>query len=341
MSGGVGGRVTNRRFRGVALSCWYATPCRGRMLLGSAAHSEPPVVPPPFVERNIPMPKSHYVDFKSVKTSVTMEQVLQHYGLLEQMKRSGDSLSGCCPIHGGTNSTQFRVSISKNCWNCFSECKSGGNVLDFVAKKERITVHAAATKLCEWFQLPMEDHRSAAPNKLPKPQPPPKPTSSSPVPTVVEEKPKPEDETSNPALRFRLEHLDATHPYLAERGLSPETLMDFGQCQCIGFDAQPSLGRDPTLGGGHPSHSGAHPRRPSPEDRSDRPRHCGQPRLLFVESPGILRLNSHPDHHNGRGFLWKTDRESNTHQPTRLQRGHCRPGEGECPNGRASEPQAH
>ncbi len=178
------------------------------------------------------MPKSQYVDFKSVKTSVTMEQVLQHYGLLEQMKRSGDSLSGCCPIHGGTNSTQFRVSISKNCWNCFSECKSGGNVLDFVAKKERITVHAAATKLCEWFQLPMEDHRSAATNKLPKPQPPPKPASCSSVPTVVEEKPKPEDETSNPPLKFRLEHLDVTHAYLTERGLTPETLMDFGLGYC-------------------------------------------------------------------------------------------------------------
>ncbi len=53
------------------------------------------------------MPKSQYVDFKSVKTSVTMEQVLQHYGLREQMKGSSDSLSGCCPIHGGTNPTQI------------------------------------------------------------------------------------------------------------------------------------------------------------------------------------------------------------------------------------------
>jgi DNA primase len=162
------------------------------------------------------MPKSQYVDFKSVKASVTMEQVFQHHGLLEQMKRSGDGLSGCCPLHGGTNVTQFRVSISKNCWNCFSECKSGGNVLDFVAKKEHITGHAAATKLCEWFQLPIEDHRTAAPNKLPKPQASPKPASGSPIPTVVEERHKPEDEMSNSPLKFRLEHLDATHSYLAE-----------------------------------------------------------------------------------------------------------------------------
>ena len=178
------------------------------------------------------MPKSQYVDFKSVKTSVTMEQVLQHYGLLEQMKRSGDSLSGCCPLHGGTNSTQFRVSISKNCWNCFSECKCGGNVLDFVAKKERITVHAAATKLCEWFQLPMEDNRTAVASRPPRPWPPPKLPPSSPAIAVVKEKPKTEDETVNPPLKFRLEHLDVTHPYLTERGLTPETLMDFGLGHC-------------------------------------------------------------------------------------------------------------
>ena len=104
------------------------------------------------------MSKSQYVDFKAVKTAVTMEQVLQHYGLLDKMKRSGDSLSGCCPLHGGSNPTQFRVSISKNCWNCFSDCKQGGNVLDFIAKKEDVSIHAAASKLCEWFNIPRTEN---------------------------------------------------------------------------------------------------------------------------------------------------------------------------------------
>ena len=74
--------------------------------------------------------KSKLVDFRAVREAVSMEQVLSHYGLLEQMKRSGDSLSGCCPIHKGTNPTQFRVSVSKNLWNCFTQCKRGGNVID-------------------------------------------------------------------------------------------------------------------------------------------------------------------------------------------------------------------
>src|SRR5580700_2183908 len=102
------------------------------------------------------MPKTKFVDFKAVKSAMTMEQVLTHYNLLETFKKSGDSLSGPCPIHKGSNPTQFRVSISKNVWNCFSECKHGGNTLDFIARMEKVSIHAAATKAIEWFKLDRE-----------------------------------------------------------------------------------------------------------------------------------------------------------------------------------------
>src|SRR3954447_23305777 len=102
------------------------------------------------------MPKSPYVDFKAVREALKMEQVLDRYGLMHQFKQSGDSLSGPCPIHKGNNPTQFRVSLSKNIWNCFSECKHGGNVLDFIARMESVTVHAAALKAIDWFGLDSE-----------------------------------------------------------------------------------------------------------------------------------------------------------------------------------------
>jgi hypothetical protein len=57
------------------------------------------------------MAKTAFVDFKAVKAAITMEQVLQHYGLLEKFKRGTDSLNGPCPIHKGSNPTQFRVSL--------------------------------------------------------------------------------------------------------------------------------------------------------------------------------------------------------------------------------------
>ncbi len=181
------------------------------------------------------MPKSPYVDFKAVREALKMEQVLDRYGLLNQFKRSGDSLSGPCPIHKGSNPTQFRVSISKNIWNCFSECKHGGNVLDFIAEMERVTIHAAAVKAIEWFSL---DPEAVTGCKESEDQPEPsdekhdKPANEKPKPAS---KPaaKPEDTGGpNKPLKFRLDKLDHAHPYLVERGLLPETIQDFGIGYC-------------------------------------------------------------------------------------------------------------
>ena len=114
------------------------------------------------------MPRSSFVDFKAVKAAITMEKVLEHYGLLDRFKKSGDSLNGPCPIHKGSNPTQFRVSISKNIWNCFSECKHGGNVLDFIARMENASIHAAALKAIDWFRLDPEAMSAEKPQEAPR-----------------------------------------------------------------------------------------------------------------------------------------------------------------------------
>jgi DNA primase len=175
------------------------------------------------------MPKSSFVDFKAIKAAIAMEQVLQHYGLLENFKRSGDTLSGPCPIHKGTNPTQFRVSISKNIWNCFSECKHGGNVLDFIARMEKITIHAAALKAIGWFNLnPDAVSEGADENENGESES----NTTAPVRPARKSVPTPEPATPNPPLKFRLEKLERQHPYLAERGLTSETIIDFGVGYC-------------------------------------------------------------------------------------------------------------
>lgn len=178
------------------------------------------------------MPRTLFVDFKSVKAAITMEQVLEHYGIREQFKKSGDSLSGPCPIHGGSNPTQFRVSISKNIWNCFSECKRGGNVLDFIARKETVSIHAAALKAIEWFGLDAEamkgsDDDEEKPKKSEKSE-----TPSPSKPTPQKAASKQQDDTPNKPLKFKLDKLEREHPYLTERGLTAETIADFeiGYC---------------------------------------------------------------------------------------------------------------
>ena len=178
------------------------------------------------------MPKSKFVDFKAVKAAITMEQVLEHYGLLDKFKRGSDSLSGPCPIHKGSNPTQFRVSISKNVWNCFSECKHGGNTLDFIAKMDNVSIHAAATrpsngstsipKPC--LRIPSRKPEGRVKRRRPG-------TLRQPRPAA---KPAPVQENSAPnkPLKFRLDKLERSHPYLAERGLTPETIIDFGIGYC-------------------------------------------------------------------------------------------------------------
>lgn len=182
------------------------------------------------------MPKSSYVDFKAVKEAVAMEHVLQHYGILDDFKGKGDSLSGPCPIHNGTNPTQFRVSISKDCWNCFGDCKRGGNVLDFVALKENVSIQKAAILLCEWFNLQLEDRRR--PNNQSRQQSSQRRTNSRSDKPLRKHSKGPEDDGKpNKPLGFELQKLDQTHEYLAERGLEDATIREFG----LGFCSNGSM----------------------------------------------------------------------------------------------------
>ena len=179
------------------------------------------------------MSKTKFVDFRAVKAAITMEQLLVHYNILDQFKRTGDSLNGPCPIHKGSNPTQFRVSTTKNIWNCFSDCEHGGNTLDFITKMEKCSIHAAALKAIEWFNLDPEamtasdDNAEATEPKASAPA-----TKPAPKPATT---PKftPENNVPNAPLKFRLEKLERSHPYLLEqRGLTPETIVDFGVGYC-------------------------------------------------------------------------------------------------------------
>ena len=175
------------------------------------------------------MPTSRYVDFHAVKQAVTMVQVLDHYKLTERFQRKGDSLSGACPLHKGENPTQFRVSVSKNCWNCFGDCKRGGNVLDFVSLMEGVTIREAAIRISDWFNVVSEkpEKRAAATEEK-------KPASSKDEPAQTPPKAANETQETGPnkPLGFELRNLDPAHPYLAERGLSGATIAEFGLGCC-------------------------------------------------------------------------------------------------------------
>lgn len=176
-----------------------------------------------------------FVDFKQVKAHVSILQVLEHYNLIDTFKQTGDRLSGPCPLHNGNNPTAFRVSISKNCFNCFGRCGRGGNVIDFVALKEGIDFRDAAILLQDWFM--------GGATSVPTKEPPPAQkvreersrTVYPPGPTQPETPPQPEQEeeaTENPPLNFELTTLKSDHSYLEMRGLEGETIEHFGLGYC-------------------------------------------------------------------------------------------------------------
>src|SRR3989442_1518828 len=102
---------------------------------------------------------AQWVSFQTIKEQVSMEQVLEHYDLLDTLTRKKRNLVGLCPIHKGTNPTQFHVSLTKKNYNCFGDCHGGGNIIDFVAALEGLDktnaqdLRKAALLMQEWFAL--------------------------------------------------------------------------------------------------------------------------------------------------------------------------------------------
>lgn len=166
-----------------------------------------------------------FVVYQDIKRQVTMEMVLKRYGLWAQMKPSGKNMVSTCPIHNGTNPRQFSVNLERNLWNCFGNCGGGGNVLDFVAKMEGITVREAALKLQAWFNAgtkepirkPVEGEKDKEKGngqaQAEKPN-----VGHLAKPGIL----------ANPPLTFELKNLVVEHPWFEERGINPETRQFFG-----------------------------------------------------------------------------------------------------------------
>jgi DNA primase len=98
--------------------------------------------------------RKDWVDFQAVKAAVTMQMVLDHYGI-NGLKAVGADLRGPCPIHrGSASSKQLSINLRKNAFKCFYVgCEARGNVLDFVAAMEHCSVRDAALKLRDWFKV--------------------------------------------------------------------------------------------------------------------------------------------------------------------------------------------
>ncbi len=158
------------------------------------------------------MERQRWIDFRQLKDDIAIEQVFQHYGL--SFRKTGQSeVRGQCPLptHQSTDSKDsFGASIAKDVFSCQSESciegrggKVGGNILDFVSWMEGCTIREAALKLQDWFSIDEVARGLDNGNG----------NGSS---------------GTNEPLKLTLEGIDASHPYIVQRGIKPKTAKTFG-----------------------------------------------------------------------------------------------------------------
>jgi DNA primase len=172
-----------------------------------------------------------WIDFRELKSQVSIRDVLEKYGFLDGMKDKGHGkLVGACPIHGGKNPNSFHVNVEKNVFNCFTRC-GGGNILDLVSKVEECGVRDAGEKLAGWFALQFV----RGDNKKPRDSRQPAGSAQAaaapkPVDRIAPTEPP---EEINPPLDHSLKTLDREHPFLRKRGISTETVKTFDVGFCV------------------------------------------------------------------------------------------------------------
>lgn len=177
-----------------------------------------------------------WINFQEIRAKISLEDVIVRFYQITTLKREGSKLIGPCPVHGGDSARAFHADLDKNVWHCFSQCKKGGNQLDFVAAKEGISIRDAALKLQAFFLASGGDRPSA---------PPVAPASASPATSTPTAETKPtkapakkakevkDDEESNPPLDVKLD-LKSDHPHLVEtRQLAPKTREHFAVGYCL------------------------------------------------------------------------------------------------------------
>jgi DNA primase catalytic core len=81
---------------------------------------------------------------ESIKQSVDLASVIESCGIA--LKKSGKSYKGFCPFHDDTKTPSLSVTPEKGLWQCFG-CGAGGDVIDFLQKKEGLSFTEAVARL--------------------------------------------------------------------------------------------------------------------------------------------------------------------------------------------------
>lgn len=165
-----------------------------------------------------------WVDVNEIKRAVSIEQVLAHYGVLERLKRRGNTLSGLSPFRDEKTPSFFVHTDGK--WNDMAgrpiiEGKEvPGNVVGLVMAFESCGFREALLKLHDLAGLPATPRNAAVSVASAASQ------TRVKVDRVLSEKP-----AENEPFRKQLSGLRYDVPFLQKRGMSPEVARKWG----VGF----------------------------------------------------------------------------------------------------------
>jgi len=177
-----------------------------------------------------------WVSFDEIKSNVSVEAVLESYGV-QVVTRKGDELRVLCPFHEESKpSFCFNTSGKFYCFGCSTK---GSDILDFVRLKENYDIdrnkgrRQAAIFLTERFGLstappPRREQANGRAGSCVANHPDQEADGEEPAKEEEPEPPAADETPTNPPLKFELKNLDSDHPYLAGRGLTKETVSTFG-----------------------------------------------------------------------------------------------------------------
>jgi DNA primase len=151
----------------------------------------------------------------------------------------GDRATGFCPLprhpkhDGKRHSPSFSANLTRGIFQCFG-CGSKGNCLDFIAKMEGLNpddgqdLRKAALLASDRFGI--EGSPGTEPMAPPMAE---KPIRSEDAgrSSAAHQKASHGPTVVNAPIDFELKKLDPAHPYLKERGFTPETASNIQRCR--------------------------------------------------------------------------------------------------------------